>query len=112
LAQSGCSAGQMCIAVDPGANQCVATGSGAQGSACTSDDACAPTLACAAVAGSDPMVTFYTVNATFLTRGGGTCLALCNPSQGSAACPAGSRCDQLIGERTMPRTDVGVCGSP
>jgi hypothetical protein len=100
--QQNCTAGQMCVAVHGGVNQCVTAGKGKAGDACTQATDCAPGLQCAALAGGTPATYYFGLDGSR----GGNCLQACLPG-GTPACPSGSACSPVLAPAL--RSDLGVC---
>ena len=102
-----CPAGQMCVAQDAGANQCVAAGKGKAGDSCFQASECSAGLQCAGFAGTTPpSTTYFAIDPTYLTRGG-LCLPVCLP-KGAPSCAAGSACSPVLSLGNT-RTDIGIC---
>jgi len=107
LAQD-CAAGTMCAAFDAVASTCIATGAGVEGGACASSADCGLGLQCAALAGTSPTADYYTLNQTYLSRGGGVCVEVCPPGN-AAVCDQGELCMPILDPVGNNRTDIGVC---
>ena len=107
-----CDAGEMCVlAMPPPPTTCVATGTGAAGTACLQPTDCAPGSQCAGLAGASPEASYFSIDPVFLSRGGGTCMILCRPGD-DAGCGAGHVCALISGWDGAPRPEAGVCLDP
>jgi hypothetical protein len=103
-----CPSAQMCVLAQTGDNVCIAAGGESQGSGCTRADICRPGLACAALAGTSGNTYYLSIDPVFLSRGGGTCLALCSDR---VPCSGGAVCSAIMSGGTT-RSDAGVCYTP
>jgi Cys-rich repeat protein len=104
-----CPSTQMCVLTQAGPNECIAAGSGPSGSSCAKPGDCAAGLACAALAGQSGSDYYFSINPTYLSRGGGVCRPLCTTS---APCAAGAVCSFISGPDGSARPDAGVCYVP
>ncbi|MBN2362180.1 MAG: hypothetical protein JXR83_22200 [Deltaproteobacteria bacterium] len=106
-----CEAGMMCAAFDAAPSACIAAGSGLEGSACAVAADCAPGLQCAALAGTSPTADYYTLNETYMIRGGGRCMAICPAGAAAGACDQGEMCQPILDPIGNNRADIGVCAA-